>query len=101
MRILLVTPPMTQLNTPYPATVYLTGFLRRFGFDAAQADPALELVLRLFSRDGLAAAHEELVAVPKRGRRAAAPGSAPVSSAVRFFLEHAATYIGVVDAAVR
>jgi radical SAM superfamily enzyme YgiQ (UPF0313 family) len=44
---------MTQLNTPYPATAYLTGFLRKEGVDAVQADPALELVLRLFSRAGL------------------------------------------------
>ncbi|MFT3882013.1 MAG: hypothetical protein QM703_20450 [Gemmatales bacterium] len=29
MRLLLVTPPMTQLNTPYPATAYLMGFLRQ------------------------------------------------------------------------
>src|SRR4051812_38710232 len=53
MRVLLLTPPMTQLNTPYPATAYLTGFLRRRGHDVAQADPALELVLRLFSKPGL------------------------------------------------
>ena len=37
---------MTQLNTPYPATAYLTGFLRlheaRLGFTVTQADPALE-----------------------------------------------------------
>ena len=26
MKVLLITPPMTQLNTPYPATAYLTGF---------------------------------------------------------------------------
>jgi radical SAM superfamily enzyme YgiQ (UPF0313 family) len=49
---------MTQLNTPYPATAYLTGFLRqhagRVGFEVEQADPALELFLRLFSRAGLA-----------------------------------------------
>ncbi|HWB74648.1 MAG TPA: hypothetical protein VG755_06825, partial [Nannocystaceae bacterium] len=58
MRILLVTPPMTQLNTPYPATAYLLGFLKqhaeRLGLAVAQADPALALFLRLFSRDGLA-----------------------------------------------
>ncbi|MEN9834737.1 MAG: hypothetical protein RL011_930, partial [Pseudomonadota bacterium] len=53
MRILLLTPPMTQLNTPYPATAYLTGFLRGQGYETFQADPALELVLKLFSRDGL------------------------------------------------
>ena len=27
-RVLSVIPPMTQLNTPYPSTAYLTGFLR-------------------------------------------------------------------------
>ena len=34
MRVLLLTPPMTQLNTPYPATAYLTGFLRAHGGDS-------------------------------------------------------------------
>ena len=59
VRILLLTPPMTQLNTPYPATAYLSGFLRlhaaRLGLEVRQADPALELVLRLLSRAGLTA----------------------------------------------
>src|SRR4051812_40291207 len=48
---------MTQLNTPYPATAYLTGFLRqheaRLGLEVSQADAALELFLRVFSRAGL------------------------------------------------
>jgi hypothetical protein len=39
-RILSVIPPMTQLNTPYPSTAYLTGFLRSRGFDAVQEDLA-------------------------------------------------------------
>ena len=46
MRVLLLTPPMVQLNTPYPATAYLTGFLRERGFEVEQADPAIEWVLR-------------------------------------------------------
>lgn len=53
-RILLVTPPLTQLNTPYPATAYLTGFLSGRGYTVHQADLGIELVLRLFSREGLA-----------------------------------------------
>src|SRR6185437_2240668 len=53
MRILLLTPPLTQLNTPYPATAYLTGFLRSRGYSCVQADPGIELVLRLFSREGI------------------------------------------------
>jgi radical SAM superfamily enzyme YgiQ (UPF0313 family) len=60
MKILLLTPPMTQLNTPYPATAYLKGFLRTQGIEAAQADPALELFLRLFSSRGLERIREAL-----------------------------------------
>jgi len=45
---------MTQLNTPYPSTAYLTGFLRSRGFEAVQEDLALALVLCLLSRQGLA-----------------------------------------------
>ncbi|WP_418315208.1 B12-binding domain-containing radical SAM protein [Piscinibacter sakaiensis] len=52
-RVLSVIPPMTQLNTPYPSTAYLTGFLRSRGFEAVQEDLALALVLRLLSRQGL------------------------------------------------
>ncbi len=53
-RILLLTPPFTQLNTPYPATAYLTGFLRSEGYPVFQADLAIETILTLFSRSGLA-----------------------------------------------
>jgi radical SAM superfamily enzyme YgiQ (UPF0313 family) len=52
-RILSIIPPMTQLNTPYPATAYLTGFLRSRGFHAEQTDLALALVLELLSPAGL------------------------------------------------
>ena len=54
-RVLSLIPPMTQLNTPYPSTAYITGFLRSRGFDAVQDDLALKLVLRLFSAKGLTA----------------------------------------------
>jgi len=53
MRVLLVTPPMIQLNTPYPATAYLAGFLRlharELGISVTQADTSIALFLRLFS----------------------------------------------------
>jgi radical SAM superfamily enzyme YgiQ (UPF0313 family) len=90
MRILLVTPPMTQLNTPYPATAYLTGFLRARGYDVRQADPALELVLRLFSRTGLTAVRAELAA-----RYGARKQGVPAS--VSHFLQHADRYIATIE----
>lgn len=52
--ILLITPPFTQLNTPYPATAYLKGFLGTRGVTAAQSDLGIETMLRIFSREGLA-----------------------------------------------
>lgn len=67
-RVLSVIPPMTQLNTPYPSTAYLTGFLRSRGVDAVQEDLALALVLDLLSRDGLAALREACDALPQKKR---------------------------------
>ena len=51
---------MTQLNTPYPSTAYLTGFLRSRGVDAVQEDLALALVLRLLSSSGLTAIRDQI-----------------------------------------
>jgi radical SAM family protein len=53
MKTLLITPPMTQLNTPYPATAYLSGFLQQQGYQTAQRDFAIELLLQLLSRRGM------------------------------------------------
>ncbi len=64
LRVLSLIPPMTQLNTPYPSTAYLTGFLRSRGVDARQQDLALALVLRLLSRDGLAELRVAAEALP-------------------------------------
>jgi hypothetical protein len=67
-RVLAVIAPMTQLNTPYPSTAYLTGFLRSRGVVTAQVDLALELVLELLSTQGLAALREAVGAIPARRR---------------------------------
>ena len=58
--VLLLIPPLTQLNTPYPSTAYLTGFLRGRGIEASQADLGIEMVLRLFCRSGLQAVFEQV-----------------------------------------
>ncbi len=51
--VLLVTPPFTQLNTPYPATAYLKGFLNTKGITAYQSDLGIEVTSALFSKKGL------------------------------------------------
>lgn len=60
MRVLLVLPPLTQLNTPYPSTAYLAGFLRGRGHEVHQVDLGIELVSGLFSRGGLEAIFDEV-----------------------------------------
>ncbi|WP_258104424.1 radical SAM protein [Marinoscillum sp. MHG1-6] len=52
--VLLITPPFTQLNTPYPATTYLKGFLNTRGISSYQMDLGIEVILELFSAKGLA-----------------------------------------------
>ena len=51
--VFLITPPFTQLNTPYPATAYLKGFLNTKDIDAFQMDLGIEVILTLFSKKRL------------------------------------------------
>lgn len=52
--IFAITPPFTQLNTPYPATAYIKGFLNTKNISSTQADLGIEVILELFSKKGLA-----------------------------------------------
>ena len=52
-KLLIITPPFTQLNTPYPATAYIKGFLNTINVDSVQADFGIEVILKLFSKQGL------------------------------------------------
>ena len=90
VKVLSLIPPMTQLNTPYPSTAYLTGFLRARGVEAVQADLALALVLRLLSGAGLAALREAALALPEAER----------SGPVNFFLDHYPRYAQTIDRVV-
>lgn len=90
-RVLAVIPPMTQLNTPYPSTAYLTGFLRSRGVDAVQEDLALALVLDLFSPAGLDAMRARAQALPAAARPAQ----------VEHFLERFDEYRASIEPAIR
>ena len=81
---------MTQLNTPYPSTAYLTGFLRSRGVDAVQEDIALALVLELFSPAGLRAIRECVDVLPASDRTPVVVG----------FCEHFDRYLATITPAV-
>jgi radical SAM superfamily enzyme YgiQ (UPF0313 family) len=90
LRILSIIPPMTQLNTPYPSTAYLTGFLRSRHFQATQADLSIGLALALLSADGLVAIQRQAQALPATQR----------TPAVGFFLDHFEVYRSTVTRAI-
>src|SRR6478735_7344058 len=96
MRILLVTPPMIQLNTPYPATAYLTGFLRQhavdLGLEVSQADASIELFLRLYSAPLVSRMADVL-----RERAGSAVKRARVPPSIASFLKHADRYADTVE----
>lgn len=89
-RVLAVIPPMTQLNTPYPSTAYLTGFLRSRGVAAFQEDLALALVLRLLSPEGLREVAERVRALPEQRR----------SPAVQSFVVQQDRYLATIGPAI-
>lgn len=86
-RVLLATPPMSDLNTPYPATCYLTAFLRSRKYAAFQVDWSIGLACRLFSKSGL-----------DRLRNALADSGA--ASSVTFFLNNFDRYRFVIESLV-
>ncbi len=59
--IFLITPPFTQLNTPYPATAYLKGFFNTRNIPAVQADLGIEVTLAVFCKKGLSDLFDEII----------------------------------------
>jgi hypothetical protein len=90
LRVLSVIPPMTQLNTPYPSTAYLTGFLRSRAIEAVQEDLALALVLRLLSSAGLEEVALKVDSVPARKR----------SPSLQAFVAQRNRYLNTIDAVI-
>ena len=89
MKALLVTPPLTQLNTPYPATCHLLGFLHARNQDAEQMDLGIELIGRLFTGTMLKRIFE---VASQHGR---------LSKANRIMLQQADFYIRTIDPVMR
>jgi radical SAM superfamily enzyme YgiQ (UPF0313 family) len=90
VRVLSLIPPMTQLNTPYPSTAYLTGFLRARKIHAVQEDLALALVLRLLSAEGLEQVAQKVEAIAPRQR----------SHSLQAFVAQRSRYLGTIDTVI-
>jgi hypothetical protein len=86
VKVLSVIPPLVQINTPYPATTFLTGFLRDRGYQAEQTDFGLSLVLSIFSKEGLREIRNEI-------QKAKSPSA-------QFFLEAFSDYEKTIDSVI-
>lgn len=82
-RILLITPPFTQLNTPYPASPYLKGFLKMHGYEVFQADLGIELINKIFSLEGF----QELFTRAKRTDKSISRNSLQIISNEQYYLQ--------------
>jgi hypothetical protein len=81
---------LTQINTPYPATAYIKGFLSPKGFPVHQADLGIELVLSLFSPENL----RKVFAIARESQAASLPG-------IRRILHLEKDYLQTIDMVIR
>lgn len=88
--VFLITPPFTQLNTPYPATAYLKGFLNTKGISCYQADLGIEVILALFCRSGLS----DMFAEAERSAK-------PLSENAQRIIALKEYYISTIDAVIQ
>ncbi len=86
--VLLLTPPFTQLNTPYPATAYLKGFLNTRKINSFQADLGIEVTIALFSKSGLIHLFEQVKDI------------ASMSENIRRIVALQQDYINTIDAVI-
>ena len=81
-KILLLTPPFVQLNTPYPATTQLVGWLASLGVAAEQRDLSIEVALDVLRAYGPQPLTDEVISFlqsrsPDDAETLAEPGYLP------------------------
>ncbi len=53
MNVIVIQPPLVQLNSPYPSGAYLKSFFNGSGHNAVWLDLSVRLVHSIFSKNGL------------------------------------------------
>ncbi|RZJ65029.1 MAG: radical SAM protein, partial [Flavobacterium sp.] len=92
-KVFIITPPFTQLNTPYPASAYIKGFLNTKGIASYQADLGIEVILKLFSRQGLKALFATIGQLQT-------PNPKPLSDNAQRIIALQSDYIKTIDAVI-
>ena len=53
MNVVIINPPLVQLNSPYPSGAYLSAFFKKMNGSVLWKDLSIELFYSIFSKDGL------------------------------------------------
>lgn len=104
MRAILIQPPFTQLNAPYPAVYNLEAFLRGRDIQAAAFDHSIGLYRRIFSRKGLTKVFFDAREALKKGSRTTCPDQAADAGTTEIqidrYLSYEPLYIEWIDSIV-
>ncbi|MCQ2592800.1 MAG: radical SAM protein [Treponema sp.] len=80
MEVLIINPPLVQLNAPYPSGAYLKAFFEEMGCKALWKDLSIELFFSIFSKNGLsklfALTEEKALSMAKRAEEEGDEGTA-------------------------
>ncbi|MCK5759643.1 MAG: radical SAM protein [Candidatus Delongbacteria bacterium] len=87
MKILLIIPPFTQLNSPYASLPFLKGTLDKFGIDCDLLDLSIETASKLFSGESLVLLAKKL----------STDNDLKNNGIVKFFLDNQDRYINIID----
>ena len=98
--VFLLTPPFTQLNTPYPATAYLKGFLNTKNISSFQADLGIETTVAIFSKQGLVDLFERVETIKFFSPSSSERGLVEISSNSQRIIALKDDYIQTIDAVI-
>lgn len=98
MKVILIQPPLVQLNSPYPAAAYLAAFFRKMNCQVTVHDFSTGLFYKLFSRTGL----EKLFRLSQKkaltmAQNAAAQGDDSTAYNLRRYVSTAKNWIEWID----
>ena len=72
MKIVLIQPPLVQLNSPYPSIYYLRSFLAKGGHEVKTRDHSIALFEKIFSRPRARADRLKIFTLNRKDRLAVA-----------------------------
>ena len=95
---IVITPPLMQLNAPYPSGAYLTSFFKKQGFNSRWYDLSIELFYSIFSKEGLTKLFSKSEkAALAMAEEAAAQGDEATTYNIRRYLSTKDSWINWID----